>query len=153
MKQKKSLCLAPWCVSESNLLIESVSSQENSLSLLACLKQAVKTVILFFQKERKTEGIKAAPRRGVETDPPGVSVHLFSLSEKRRRFFPSLYPANIFSNFKYTTYQLWYMPAYQHKISTRDTNRINHKQKGKKLRHLISLFNKISKLWHIWISL
>jgi len=58
-------------------------------------------VILFSQKERKTEGIKAAPRRGVETDPPGVSVHSFFRSEKRRRFFPSQCPAKIFCNFKH----------------------------------------------------
>jgi len=75
-------------VFESNLLIESVSSQENSPSpsLPACLKQASKL-------SRKTEGIKAAPRRGVETDPPGVSVHFFFSVRETTSFLPITTPS------------------------------------------------------------
>jgi hypothetical protein len=50
-------------------------------------------VILFSQKERKTEGIKAAPRRGVETDPPGVSVHFFFSVRETTSFLPITMPS------------------------------------------------------------
>jgi hypothetical protein len=50
-------------------------------------------VILFSQKERKTEGIKAAPRKGVETDPPGVSVHFFFSVRETTSFLPTTMPS------------------------------------------------------------
>jgi hypothetical protein len=89
-------------------------------------------VILFSQKERKTEGIKAAPRRGVETDRPTRGFSSFLLFGQRNDVVSSHHNAQqkyfvilntivsvtiyrlshhyaqkkIFSNFKYTIYQL-----------------------------------------------
>jgi len=76
-------------VFESNLLIESVSSQENSPSpsLPACLNQASKQAV------KKNGRNKGSPRRGVETDPPGVSVHFFFSVRETTSFLPSTTPS------------------------------------------------------------